>query len=186
MTSIIDDKTTCVSERQAPLRARYADDPKEAWIVDRARASSIAVTANQPLHGRVMFGMGRPVELPVGVHEAVGGESDDPVPGEILAAAIASCLDSAIRMITNLMNIELAHLDVVVDLGVDVRGTLQMDRSVPVGFQNVDVRVRMTSAADKDDAKLDRLLKAAERSCVLLQTLRNPPMVNVTRDGIAQ
>ena len=173
-----------VGERQSPLRARYTDDPKQAWIVDGAQTSSNAVPAGQPLHSRVTFGTGRPVDLPVGVHSAVGGESDDPVPGEILAAAIASCLDTAVRMIANLMSIELTHLDVVVDLGVDVRGTLQMNRKVPVGFQNIDVHVRMTGADDVDEAKLDRLLKAAERSCVVLQTLRHPPTVSVTRNDI--
>jgi uncharacterized OsmC-like protein len=185
MTSMTDDNTIRISERQSPLRARYAEDPKQAWIVDSAGTSSNAVAAGHPLHGRVTLGTGRPVDLPFGVHEAVGGESDDSVPGEILAAAIASCLDSAVRMIANLMQIELARLEVAVDLGVDVRGTLQMDRSVPVGFQKIDIHVRMVGAADVDDAKLDRLLKAAERSCVLLQTLKKPPTLNVTRDDIA-
>lgn len=168
MTSIAEDKTISVKQRLSPLRAADAEEPKQAWIVDSARTASEVVSADQPLHGRVTLGTGRLIDLSFGVHEAVGGESDDPVPGEILAAAIASCLDSAVRMIANLMGIELKHLDVVVDLGVDVRGTLHMDRSVPVGFQNVDVRVKMTGTAGIDDAQLDRLLRAAERSCVLL------------------
>jgi hypothetical protein len=36
-----------------------------------------------------------------GTHTAVGGESDYPVPGELLCAAVASCLDSTIRTIAN-------------------------------------------------------------------------------------
>jgi hypothetical protein len=69
-----------------------------------------------------------------------------------------------------------------VKLRVDVRGTLRMDRSVPVGFQGADIRVRMSGAQGVTEAQLDMLIRAAEQSCVLLQTLRHPPEYCVKRE----
>jgi uncharacterized OsmC-like protein len=76
-------------------------------------------------------------------------------------------------MIADRLGITLTWLEVDVTADVDVRGTLLVDRTVPVGFQAMrcDVDLR---AADGTDAKLlSRLLTAAEHSCVVLQTLRS-------------
>ncbi len=121
------------------------------------------------------------MNIPVSVHQAVGGESDFPCPGELLAAALASCLDTAIRMIANLKGIELQHLEVHVSLGADVRGTLMTGDNVPVGFQSAQMNVELEAADDQPEAHLNALLDAAERSCVILQTLRAPPDVRVER-----
>lgn len=170
-----------VPARQGPLRGLYREAPETATVVDRGATCSRAVPADQPLRSAVTCGTGVPVEIPVGVHWAVGGESDFPVPGEIFAASIAACLDSAIRMIANIMGVRLASLEVAASAEVDVRGTLQMDRETPVGFRRIQVAVRMTAADTVPDAQLDRLLAVAERSCVVLQTLRTPPAVTVSR-----
>jgi len=45
-------------------------------------------------------------------------------PGEVLAAALASCLDKAIRMIANLKDLKLSRREVHASFGADVRGTL--------------------------------------------------------------
>ncbi|WP_057460920.1 OsmC family protein [Pseudovibrio sp. POLY-S9] len=126
-------------------------------------------------------GVDVPIDLPISVHKAVGGESDFPCPGEILAAALASCLDTAIRMIANLMKMELKNLEVKVSLGADVRGTLMMNDQIPVGFQSVHVEVDIKTSSDVPDKSLAVLLNAAEKSCVILQTLRNPPKLLVSR-----
>ena len=119
--------------------------------------------------------------MPVSVHKAVGGESDFPCPGEILAAALASCLDTAIRMIANLKGIELTHLQVHVSLGADVRGTLMTGDNVPVGFQTALMKVDLQTKPELSKSHLNTLLGAAERSCVILQTLRRPPTVQIER-----
>ena len=170
-----------VLERQAPLRARYRNAPDAAWVQDHARTVDADVPARHPLHAHVTCGEGIPVDIPVSVHKAVGGESDFPCPGEILAAALASCLDTAIRMIANLKGIELAHLQVQVSLGADVRGTLMTGDDVPVGFQTAQMRVDLTTACGMSQPHLNALIDAAERSCVILQTLRAPPSVRIER-----
>jgi uncharacterized OsmC-like protein len=170
-----------VLDRQMPLRARYQEAPDAAWVNDHARTSDAQIPAHHPIHTHVACGECIPVDIPVSVHQAVGGESDFPCPGELLAAALASCLDTAIRMIANLKGIELQHLEVHVSLGADVRGALMTGDNVPVGFQSARMKVEIEAANDLPEAQLSALLDAAERSCVILQTLRAPPAVHVER-----
>lgn len=170
-----------VQDRQLPLRARYRDAPDAAWVFDHARTSDAQIPAHHPLHGHVVCGEGIPVSIPVSVHQAVGGESDFPCPGELLAAAIASCLDTAIRMVANLKGIELKHLEVHASLGADVRGALMTRENAPVGFQNAQLKVEIEANSGLPEAQMTALLDAAERSCVILQTLRTPPIVQIER-----
>lgn len=170
-----------VLERQKPLRARYQNSPDAAWVQDHARTVDADVSAKHPIHAHVVCGEGLPLDVPVSVHKAVGGESDFPCPGEILAASLASCLDTAIRMIANLKGIELAHLEVRVSLGADVRGTLMTGDNVPVGFQTAHMNVDLKTKCGLSKPHLHALLDAAERSCVILQTLLSPPTVQIER-----
>ena len=167
--------------RQSGLRQRYRQSPQAAIIVDSARTTSMNVSAQDPIRGNVLFGHVRPADLATGVHRKVGGDSDLPNPGEILAAALASCLDSTIRIVANLNGIGLSELDVTVDATVDARGTLMVDRQVPVGFQSIDVRVHMVADGNVPQVQLDRVLAAAEASCVVLQTLTSPPCITLER-----
>lgn len=170
-----------VRDRQAPLRAIYAHSPEAAWVYDHAQTSAVGIAPDHPIHAHVVCGEGIPVDVPISVHRAVGGESDFPCPGEILAAALASCLDTAIRMIANLKGIKLTELSVGATLGADVRGTLMMGGDVPVGFQSAQMEVRLKTTSELAPDHLNALLDAAERSCVILQTLRCPPEVVVKR-----
>lgn len=167
-----DKNMTEARERQDPLRERYKESPREALITDRGRANGGTVT--DPFHGRVEpgsedYGMA----WPFGIHKAIGGYHDRPNPGDILCAALASCLDSTIRIIANRHGVSLASLEVDVTGNLDVRGTLMVDRAVPVGFQKMRCHVNIRAADGTDPKSLERLLAASEKSCVVLQTLRS-------------
>lgn len=170
-----------MNARQAPLTALYAEDGRAAHITDCARTSSDRVPASAPLHGEVFAAAGNKSSYPVGVHRAVGGDSDFPTPGDILCAAAAACLDSCIRIITNKVGIELKSLAVDVTGEIDVRGTLCVDQMVPVGFQKINVNVALEPKTAVPPEHIDAILKAAEHSCVILQTLRNSPSVSISR-----
>ena len=169
-------ETISVQERQRPLRARYKTDPAAAWVTDHARTRS--ADPRDPFHFIVEPGDG--VQLPVGVHRAVGGPYDAPCPGDILCAALAACQESSIRMVANLLGVELAALTVEVAAEVDVRGALGMDPLVPVGFQTLRCDVHLKAQEGTPAELLARLRAGAERCCVVLQTLRQPPPVQVT------
>ena len=73
-----------------------------------------------------MVGLG--ASVPIEVHAAPGGQHDASTPGNMLCAALAARQDSAIRMIANLMSIELLVLEVRVTAFVDIHGTMAIMR----------------------------------------------------------
>ncbi len=167
-----------VYNAQKPLKAKYRETPGSAMIVDHARTSG--KTASDPFHSTVEPMDGCGVSVPVGVHRAVGGLHDAPTPGDLLCAALAACQDSAVRMVANLLGVELLELEVRVTASVDVRGTMGMDTSVPVGFQSMTCDVRMKAIEGTSPDLLQKLQVAAERCCVVQQTLKSPPQVKTT------
>jgi uncharacterized OsmC-like protein len=139
-------------------------------VVDRA--SSATLSEGDPYHAALRVGTKARSRMQVGVHGAVGGPHDLPVPGDILCAALASCLDSTLRLLADRMGVALRRLEVDVAAEVGVRGTLAVDAGVPVGFQRMQCRVALNTAPGTPAAAAEQLLAAAERYCVVLQTLR--------------
>ena len=173
--------SSIVKQRQDPLRARYRSVAADAQITDSAR--TVADVAADPFHGTVVPGDGHGNRWRFGIHRAVGGYHDLPNPGDVLCAALASCLDSTIRIIADRLEVQLQSVEVAVDAEIDVRGTLLVDRSVPVGFQRMECRVHLQPADDADPAKVQMLLAATEHSCVVLQTLRKGVPIETRLDG---
>lgn len=164
-----------VQQRQAPLRKQYMADPAAAMVVDRARTYSM--DQSDPFHAIVEPMPSSGESLPVGVHESLGGLHDAPTPGDILCASLASCLDSSLRMVANSLSIKLLKLEIDVCGEVDVRGTLLMNRDVPVGFQRLSCQVNIEAAKNTPESSLERLFKLAEQCCVILQTLQRTPQI---------
>lgn len=167
-----------VFDAQKPLKAQYNQKPELATVIDHAKTSSNIVS--DPFHSKVEPMDGCGVSVPVGVHAAIGGKHDAPTPGDLLCAALAACQDSAIRMVANLMNIELLDLEVRVTATADVRGTLMMDRKVPVGFQAMKCEVKLKVKEGTKPRHLERLRVVAKECCVVQQTLRSPPVIETT------
>lgn len=169
-----------VRERQAPLRDIYRQDAARAWIVDHASIESRDL--HDPFHGQVRFGSVSTGETGFAVHGALGGPHDGPVPGDLLCAALASCQESSLRMVADVFGVRLVQLKVEVRAGVDVRGTLGMDPRVPVAFQWFQVDARLRAHPDTRPERLTQVIKAAERACVVLQTLRLAVPVEIRFD----
>ncbi|MBC7469807.1 MAG: OsmC family protein [Ramlibacter sp.] len=155
---------------QAPLRCAYARDPVRAAVVDVAWTEGGDST--NPMSGRVHFGSHAISSVEYGVHQAIGGTHAAPVPGDLLCAALASCQESSVRMVANVLGVRLLELRVDVRATVDVRGTLGMNSLIPVKFQSIQVSVRLRPAPDTPALRLRQMIRAAERACVVLQTLR--------------
>jgi len=169
---------TSVYSVQKPLKAKYKEAPGSAMVTDHARTSGDV--ASDPFHSKVEPMDGCGVVVPVGVHAAVGGPHDAPTPGDLLCAALAACQDSAVRMVANILGVELTHLEVTVTAAADVRGAMAMDPTVPVGFQSMtcDVKLKVKDGTAPD--LLKKLQVAAERCCVVQQTLKSPPPVKTS------
>ena len=166
---------TIVRNIQAPLRSRYKETPSIAMVTDHARTCGVDPT--DPFHSIVEPMDGSGVLVPVGVHRAVGGLHDAPTPGDLLCAALAACQDSAVRMVANRLGVEILALEVRVTAQVDVRGALGMEADVPVGFQSMSCDIDLKVNEGTPSKLLDSLRFAAQRCCVVQQTLHHPPPV---------
>ena len=163
---------------QKPLKATYKTSPTQALVTDHARTRGDS--PSDPFRSKVEPMDGCGVVVPIGTHAAVGGPHDAPTPGDMLCAALAACQDSAVRMVANLLGIELTHLEVKVTAAADVRGAMAMDPNVPVGFQAITCDVRYSAKEGTSPELLQKLHIAAERCCVVQQTLKAPPQVKTT------
>jgi uncharacterized OsmC-like protein len=163
---------TSVRDRQDPLIRRYHTAPDEARIVDRAKTTS--GVDHDPFHGQVTLGRDSlGAVLPFGIHHAVGGYHDGPNPGDLLCGALAACFDSTLRIVAERMRIEVLSLEVEVTADVDVRGTLLVDREVPVGFQAIHFEVALETAPGTPEPMVEKLLTMAEHCCVNFRTINS-------------
>lgn len=160
-----------VRELQAPIKARYGDDPAAATIV--LRVHDAASDLNDPLHCAVA-----PASVPgmvwrSGAHPGVGGVGDVPCSADLLLGALAACQEVTLRMVAAAMGIELQAVKIEVTGSLDLRGTLGLSRDVPVGMQSIRCATSVTVKDDGRPERAQRLLENAERYCVVLDTLRS-------------
>jgi uncharacterized OsmC-like protein len=166
---------TTVQIAQTPLRSVYKVTPALAMVTDHA--CTCGADPSDPFHSAVEPMDGCGVSVPIGVHRALGGLHDAPTPGDLLCAALAACQDSAVRMVANRLGIEILALEVRVTAQVDVRGALGMDANVPVGFQSMTCDVALQVQEGTPAKLLESLRAAAQRCCVVQQTLLHPPVI---------
>jgi uncharacterized OsmC-like protein len=160
--------SSSVIEAQTPLRARYKASPPSATVTSQAFTGGFDLT--DP--------MGADAEAMVfGVHRSVGSPHALPCPGDLMCAALAACQDASIRMVADAMGITLRRLEVHVQGTLDVRGALGMQRDVPVGFQSLVCDIHLEAADGTPADQLEKLRLAAERCCVVAQTLQSPPLI---------
>ncbi len=159
---------------QAPLKERYRATPATARAPVRAQASfdDPGVTCTVPTWAG-------PVRA--GLHPATGGDGSDACSGDMLLQALLACAGVTLRSVATAMGLELRAVHLRADAVFDARGTLGMDRHVPVGLQDVVVTAELDT--DADDGALERLARSTERYCVVAQSLREVPRFVIRRAG---
>ncbi len=158
-----------VKKRQNALTDNYKRNPSLASITHSSEV--IGANLDDPFRTSVTISDDLQVPFKVGIHRAVGGDHDFPNPSDMLCAALASCFESTIRLISNRLDIQLLETRVTVSAEVDVRGTLMIDKSVPVGYQSMHLDVVLVSQAPNQKI-MNILLQAAEQSCITYQTIK--------------
>ena len=159
-----------VRARQAPLRQRYLDDPETATRALRVRGGTGDLA--DPVHCVVSPESVPHVEFRSGAHPAVGGAGDVPCSADLLLAALAACQETTLRMVAANMGIDLEELEVSVEGDWDPRGTLAMGKEFPIGITAIRTHTRVVVRGDEGGDRAERLLRSAERYCVILSTLR--------------
>ena len=97
----------------------------------------------------------------------------------MLLEAVVACAGVTLGAVATAMGVTMSGGRVVAEGVWDARGTLGVDRSAPVGLTEVTLSFEIDS--DADAAKLDRMIQTTERYCVILQTLRTPPVITLRR-----
>jgi uncharacterized OsmC-like protein len=156
---------------QAPLKERYRQDPASAAVVTVAR--SVPSDPSDPQHCVVAPAEFPQVEIRSGLHTAAGGTGDVPCSGDILAAALVICEESTIRSVAANMGVALDSVEVEASIHWDFRGTMGVDRAVPVGAKKIELRSHVKVKEGVNEERARKLLQSAERYCSTLQTLRD-------------
>lgn len=167
-----------VRELQAPIRDRYTRDPGSAQVVLRVTGGTADLS--DPLRCAVS-----PQGLPgtvfrSGAHPAVGGAGDVPCSADLLLSALAACQEITLRMVAASMGIDLEVLEVTVEGDWDPRGTLAMGKEFPIGITAIRCHTKVVVGGDEQGERAGRLLRSAERYCVVLNTLRRGVEVEST------
>jgi uncharacterized OsmC-like protein len=156
---------------QAPIKARYKEDPKAGLITLKAKGSlDEANIACKVETGRAL--------AIAGLHPATGGSGLELCSGDMLLEALVACAGVTLKAVSTALEIPLRSATVSAEGDLDFRGTLGVAKDAPVGF--AQIRLRFDVATEASQEKLDQLLKLTERYCVVYQTIKSGPPVEVT------
>ena len=155
---------------QAPIKERYKADPKSAMITLKAKGS----IDNEGIACKIETGRALAV---AGLHPATGGSGLELCSGDMLLEALVACAGVTLKSVATAIEVKLKSGFVSAEGDVDFRGTLGVDKEAPVGFAEIRLRFEVDTSAPQD--KLDLLLKLSERYCVVYQTIKSGPPVDV-------
>src|SRR6187551_2091207 len=139
---------------QAPIKDRYKNDPKAGLITLKARGSI------------------------AGLHPATGGSGLELCSGDMLLEALVACAGVTLKAVSTALEIPLRAATVSAEGDLDFRGTMGVAKDAPVGFAQIRLRFDVDTGAPQE--KLDQLLMLTERYCVVYQTIKSGPPVQVT------
>lgn len=159
-------------ERQARLKEQYKSSRAAAY-------TSLAASGDYRDGGITCTVEGWAGPVRAGLHPATGGDGADACSGDMLLEALLACAGVTLRAVAASMGMTVRSARLRADGAFDARGTLGMDRAVPVGVQGLVITIEVD--ADADEASLDRLARSTERYCVVGQSLRESPRFVVRR-----
>jgi len=156
---------------QAPIKDRYKQDPKAAFITLKANG------AIDDSHIACKVETGRALAV-AGLHPATGGSGLELCSGDMLLEALVACAGVTLKAVATALDIKLKSGHVSAEGDLDFRGTLAVSKEVPVGFQQI--RLRFDLDTDATEEQLASLLRLTERYCVVYQTLTRPPKIDIS------
>ena len=160
---------------QAPLKARYREDPAAAVVTLEADGTLGAEGI------RCSVATGKAL-VEAGLHPATGGDGLSACSGDMLLEALVACAGVTLKAVATALGVPLAGGTVHAAGDLDFRGTLGVEKETPVGFK--DIRLRFDLDSDATPEQLETLIKLTERYCVVYQTLRAPPDVAISHRAV--
>jgi len=152
--------------QQAPIKARYRDDPPSAQFTLRAEGT----LGDEKLTCKISTGRGL---VEAGLHPATGGDGLSLCSGDMLLEALVACAGVTLRAVATALDVPVRSGTIRAEGTLDFRGTLAISKEVPVGFRDIKLSFHLDTDATED--QLATLLKLTERYCVVYQTIMTPP-----------
>jgi uncharacterized OsmC-like protein len=159
---------------QAPIKDKYKAEPEAAVITLKANGSLDDGIACKVETGRAL--------QIAGLHPATGGSGRELCSGDMLLEALVACAGVTLKAVATAIDIPLKSGKVSAEGDLDFRGTLGVAKDAPVGFR--EIRLRFDVETDAPQDKLDQLLKLTERYCVVYQTIKAGPKVDVSLHSV--
>jgi uncharacterized OsmC-like protein len=153
---------------QAPLKARYKEDSGAALVTLRASGE----IGDESLTCKVETGRAL---VEAGLHPATGGDGLSACSGDMLLEALVACAGVTVKAVATALDLDLRRGTVTAEGDLDFRGTLGVAKDAPVGFRAIRLRFELDTDASPEEVAT--LMKLTERYCVVLQTLRSPPVI---------
>ena len=161
---------------QAPLKERYKKEPSAALLTLKAQGRlGEGITCNVQT-GKAL--------VEAGLHPATGGAGLSACSGDMLLEALVACAGVTLSAVAAALGIRIRDGKVLAEGDLDFRGTLGIDKGVPVGFQSIRLGFELETDATGD--QLATLIRLTERYCVVYQTLRHSPETSMSSQGGTQ
>jgi uncharacterized OsmC-like protein len=163
-------ETDELRELQAPLKKKYADQPKSAMVTLKAGAKIGEGITCKIETGKAL--------VEAGLHPATGGDGLSVCSGDMLLEALVACAGVTLGAVSTAIGVELRDAAVSAEGDLDFRGTLAVSKTTPVGFQNI--RLHFDLDCDASPEQLASLIKLTERYCVVYQSLVSAPEISIS------
>jgi uncharacterized OsmC-like protein len=158
---------------QAPLKARYREDPASAVLtLSASGALDDAGIACKVDTGRAL--------IEAGLHPATGGPGTQACSGDMLLEALVACAGVTLKAVATALEFDLRGGTVHAEGDLDFAGTLGVAKDSPVGFK--EIRLRFDLETEEPRERIETLCKLTERYCVVFQTLQAPPPISLAID----
>ena len=155
---------------QAPLKDRYRDQPEAAVITLSAEGE----VGGEGIACKVDTGRAL---VEAGLHPATGGSGIQACSGDMLLEALVACAGVTLSAVATALDVPLKGGKLRAEGDLDFRGTLGVEKTAPVGFR--DIRLSFELDSDANEEQLATLMKLTERYCVVYQTLKAAPAIQV-------
>ena len=85
--------------------------------------------------------------LIIDVGKALGGDDAGPTPVAVLRSAMTSCVAIGIKQWAARRNVDITHLEVVLETDIDARGQLGLRDDIAPGFEAIRLSIMVSSTA---------------------------------------
>lgn len=159
-----------LKELQAPIKARYREDPAAAVVTLKAEGAIGEGLSCSVETGRAL--------VEAGLHPATGGSGLQACSGDMLLEALVACAGVTLNAVATALDLKVRDARIRAEGDLDFRGTLGVEREAPVGFR--DIRLFFDIQGEMSEEELATLMKLTERYCVVYQSLKAAPPIAVT------